>query len=150
MVTTTKHVMACGFRILYGYTQSDEISLLFHRDEDLFGRKLRKLESVLAGEASAAFALALGAHAAFDGRVSQLPDAGRVRTTSAGARRMRTATRSTRTATGVAPRRTESVGQATEGPRGCPAGKTSPLPPRRQLQRPPAAEAGHRSHWATW
>lgn len=79
MVTTTKHVMACGFRILYGYTQSDEISLLFHRDEDLFGRKLRKLESVLAGEASAAFSLALGAHAAFDGRVSQLPDAGRVR-----------------------------------------------------------------------
>lgn len=79
MVATTVHLMGCGFRVLYGYTQSDEISLLLHRDEDLFNRKLRKLESVLAGEASAAFSLALGDHAAFDGRVSQLPDAARVR-----------------------------------------------------------------------
>ena len=79
MVSTTEHLMGCGFRVLYGYTQSDEISLLLHRDEDLFNRKLRKLESVLAGEASAAFSLALGAHAVFDGRVSQLPDAARVR-----------------------------------------------------------------------
>ncbi len=79
MVATTKHLMGCGFRVLYGFTQSDEISLLLHRDEDLFGRKLRKLESILAGEASASFSLALGAHAAFDGRVSQLPNEVRVR-----------------------------------------------------------------------
>ncbi len=25
-------VMECGFRIVYGYTESDEISLLFHPD----------------------------------------------------------------------------------------------------------------------
>ena len=31
MVETVKHLMDCGFRIVYGYTQSDEISLLFHR-----------------------------------------------------------------------------------------------------------------------
>jgi tRNA(His) 5'-end guanylyltransferase len=35
--------------MVYGYTQSDEISLLFHRDEQQFHRKLRKLHSVLAG-----------------------------------------------------------------------------------------------------
>ncbi len=79
MVHTTKHLMECGFRVLYGFTESDEISLLLHRDEDLFHRKLRKLQSILAGEASAAFSLALGAHGVFDARVSQLPDAARVR-----------------------------------------------------------------------
>ncbi len=65
--------MQCGFRIIYGYTQSDEISLLFHPDEDLFGQKTRKFISVLAGEASAKFSLLLGDHAAFDCRISQLP-----------------------------------------------------------------------------
>ncbi|MGK7947097.1 MAG: tRNA(His) guanylyltransferase Thg1 family protein [Microcystaceae cyanobacterium] len=29
MVNTVKHLMQCGFKIVYGYTQSDEISLLF-------------------------------------------------------------------------------------------------------------------------
>jgi len=75
MVATAEHLMtACGFRVVYGYTQSDEISLLFARDEDSFGRKTRKLNSVLAGEASAFFALRLGAHAAFDCRVCELPN----------------------------------------------------------------------------
>ena len=73
MVTTLEHVMGCGFSALYGYTQSDEMSVLFRRDESLFGRKLRKFLSVLAGEASAKFSLALGAPAAFDARISQLP-----------------------------------------------------------------------------
>jgi len=75
MVATTEHLMtSCGFRIVYGYTQSDEISLLFARDEDAFGRKTRKLNSVLAGEASAFFALRLAAHAAFDCRICELPN----------------------------------------------------------------------------
>jgi tRNA(His) 5'-end guanylyltransferase len=65
--------------VIYGYTQSDEISLLFHPEENSFGRKLRKYDSILAGEASAKFALLLGAHAAFDCRISQLPNAGLVR-----------------------------------------------------------------------
>lgn len=75
MVATTEHLMNCGFRVIYGYTQSDEISLLFHRDENSFGRKLRKYISILAGEASATFSLLLGAHAVFDCRISQLPNA---------------------------------------------------------------------------
>ena len=72
MIGTVEHLMNCGFRALYGYTQSDEISLLFHRDETLFDRKLRKYDSVLAGEASANFSLRLGAQACFDSRISQL------------------------------------------------------------------------------
>jgi tRNA(His) guanylyltransferase len=74
MLDTTEHLMAsCGFQFLYGYTESDEISLLFDPNEAGFGRKLRKLISVLSGEASAAFSLRLGAHACFDCRISQLP-----------------------------------------------------------------------------
>jgi hypothetical protein len=73
MCGTVEHLMSCGFRVLYGYTQSDEISLLFDRDETAFGRKERKYNSILAGEASAKFSLLLGAHAAFDCRISQLP-----------------------------------------------------------------------------
>ncbi len=78
MIETVKHLMDCGFRTLYGYTQSDEISLLFHRDVDAFDRKTRKYNSVLAAEASAKFSLLLGAHAAFDCRISELPAAGDV------------------------------------------------------------------------
>jgi len=73
MVHTVQHLMTCGFQITYGYTESDELSLLLGRDERSFGRKERKLNSILAGEASAAFSLALGAHACFDARVCQLP-----------------------------------------------------------------------------
>jgi tRNA(His) 5'-end guanylyltransferase len=78
MVATVEHLMNCGFRVLYGYTQSDEISLLFHPAETTFNRKLRKYNSILAGEASAYFALRLGAQATFDCRISQLPNQQRV------------------------------------------------------------------------
>lgn len=73
MAETVLHLMDCGFRVVYGYTQSDEISLLLHRDEGAFGRKLRKLNSILAGEASAKLSLLLGDIACFDCRISQLP-----------------------------------------------------------------------------
>jgi len=72
MMETTEHLMGCGFRIVYAYTESDEISLLFHPEEQTFGRKMRKLNSILAAEASAKFSLALGDLAVFDSRISQL------------------------------------------------------------------------------
>jgi tRNA(His) guanylyltransferase len=75
MIATTAHLMECGFNVIYGYTQSDEISLLFHPQENSYGRKLRKYHSILAGEASAKFTLLLGDLAAFDCRISQLPTA---------------------------------------------------------------------------
>ena len=74
MVETTEYLMGgCGFNFVYGYTESDEISLLFGFEENSFGRKLRKLISILAGEASAKFSLLLGDMACFDCRISQLP-----------------------------------------------------------------------------
>jgi tRNA(His) guanylyltransferase len=73
MISTTEHLMTCGFNVIYGYTESDEISLLFHPDENSFGRKERKIVSILAGEASARFCTLLGDMASFDCRISQLP-----------------------------------------------------------------------------
>ena len=49
MVNTVKQLMDCGFRVVFGFTESDEISLLFHREETTFGRKVRKFNSILAG-----------------------------------------------------------------------------------------------------
>ena len=73
MVGTSRHLMKSGFNILLAYSESDEISLLFHPDQDSFGRKPRKWISILAGEASAAFSVALGRAASFDARLSVLP-----------------------------------------------------------------------------
>lgn len=73
MIQTVLHLMNCGFKVIYGFTESDEISLLFDINNSLFSRKLRKYNSVLAGEASAKFSTLLGAVGAFDCRISQLP-----------------------------------------------------------------------------
>ncbi|MFC4161348.1 tRNA(His) guanylyltransferase Thg1 family protein [Chitinimonas lacunae] len=78
MVETVRHLMQCGFRCLYGYSQSDEISLLLHRDEDAFARSEPKLLSLLAAEASARFSLLLGDMAVFDARLSLLPGVSQV------------------------------------------------------------------------
>ena len=75
MVGTTKHLMEkSGFQILYGYTQSDEISLLFAQNESTFNRKVRKINTSLAGEASAFFSMKSGTLATFDCRVVPLPN----------------------------------------------------------------------------
>lgn len=73
MVHTLAHLMDCGFRIIYGYTQSDEISILFHKDDNTFGRKERKLLSILASEASVAFSRCANRAAIFDCRLVPLP-----------------------------------------------------------------------------
>ncbi|SEW38863.1 tRNA(His) guanylyltransferase Thg1 family protein [Chitinophaga arvensicola] len=74
MIDTTAHLMNCGFKVIYGYTQSDEISLLFDVNESAFSRKHRKYISILAGEASAKFSTLLGDVAAFDCRLSEFPN----------------------------------------------------------------------------
>lgn len=79
MVNTVCALMDCGFRVIYGYTQSDEISLLFALDENTFGRKVRKYDSVLAGVASSAMSLRLCTPAAFDCRMIPLPNETRVK-----------------------------------------------------------------------
>lgn len=74
MVETVKHLMNSGFNVVYGYTESDEMSLLFHLEENAFARKHRKYNSILAGEASAKFSLQLGSLAVFDCRICELPN----------------------------------------------------------------------------
>lgn len=74
MVSTVKHLMNCGFRVVYGFTESDEISLLFHLDEMTFGRKVRKYNSILSGETSAFFSMQLGQLGIFDCRIIPLPN----------------------------------------------------------------------------
>jgi tRNA(His) guanylyltransferase len=54
---------------VYAYTESDEISVLFRPEWDLFDRELEKLVSVSAGIASAVFTLGSGEAAHFDSRV---------------------------------------------------------------------------------
>lgn len=54
---------------LYGYTESDEISLLLPRSWAMFDREVEKTVSVSAGVASAAFSVAAGEAIHFDGRV---------------------------------------------------------------------------------
>lgn len=73
MIETVKHLMNSEFRLIYGYTQSDEISLLFHPKDNTFGRKDRKLISILASEASVTFSMNTGKAAVFDTRLVPLP-----------------------------------------------------------------------------
>lgn len=79
MVHTVEALMNYGFRVIYGFTESDEISLLFHPEENTFGRKVRKYNSILAGVASAVFSLELGQSAVFDCRMVPLPTLERVK-----------------------------------------------------------------------
>lgn len=74
MVSTVMHLMRCGFEVVYGYTESDEISLLFRYGTSTFERKVRKFNSILAGEASAHFASTTGHHGVFDCRMILLPN----------------------------------------------------------------------------
>jgi len=74
MTTTLGYLMNNrGFNILYGYTQSDEISLLIDPYDDSFDRKIRKWISVLAGEASAHMTMIAGSPLVFDCRIVLLP-----------------------------------------------------------------------------
>lgn len=75
IISTSRHLMDAGFQIALCYTQSDEISLLLDKNDDVFQRKERKLISILAGEASGVFSLALGHPVSFDCRLCLLPTA---------------------------------------------------------------------------
>ena len=81
MVDTLKYLMEnSGFQIVYGFTESDEMSLLFRLDDNTFNRKVRKINTTLAGEASAFFTkelykrLGIDVIASFDCRICPLPN----------------------------------------------------------------------------
>lgn len=66
MVDVTEHLMTCGFNVTYAHTTGDEISLLFHIDEDSYHRRTVEIVSVLAGEASARLTYIMRQFATFD------------------------------------------------------------------------------------
>lgn len=81
MVDTLKYLMEnSGFKTVYGFTESDEMSILLRLDDNTFGRKIRKINTTLAGEASAYFTkelykrLGIDVIASFDSRVCPLPN----------------------------------------------------------------------------
>ena len=89
MIKTTEALMR-ELHGVYGYTESDEISILLPLSSDLFSREVEKLVSVSAGIASAEFTHHLGKPAHFDARVclaigsSQVVDYFRWRQSDAG------------------------------------------------------------------
>lgn len=74
LVNTMCWLMQADFQILYAYNESDEISLLFNKNADIFNRKVRKFNSILAGEVSVKFSQEIGTRAVFDCRMIPLPD----------------------------------------------------------------------------
>ena len=66
---TTARTLLEKLHSIYAYTESDEISLLFRPDWDLFDREVEKVVSLSAGIASATFALACGEMVHFDSRI---------------------------------------------------------------------------------
>lgn len=74
MVATTKHLLNVGFKVIYAYTQSDEISLLIDKADTTFNRKVRKINSVLAGEASAFFSMYFNSLSVLDCRTICVPN----------------------------------------------------------------------------
>ena len=81
MVSTMNFLIQnSGFKIIYGYTQSDEISLVLSLKDDTFNRKPRKILSILAGLASSYFSLEMTKQTTadkiicvFDARISLRP-----------------------------------------------------------------------------
>lgn len=73
MIKTICYLMESDFDILYAYTESDEISLLFNKNTTLFNKKVRKYNSLLAAEASVKFSQLMNATAIFDCRIIPLP-----------------------------------------------------------------------------
>lgn len=73
IIKTICYLMDSDFNILYAYTESDEISLLFNKNTNLFNRKVRKYNSLLAAEASVKFSQLMNTTAIFDCRMIPLP-----------------------------------------------------------------------------
>lgn len=73
MIKTICHLMESDFDISYSYTESDEISLLFKKNTNLFNRKVRKYNSLLAAETSVKFSQLMNTTAVFDCRIIPLP-----------------------------------------------------------------------------
>jgi tRNA(His) guanylyltransferase len=74
MVDVTEHLMTCGFNITYAHTTSNEISLLFHLDDNSYHRNAVDIVAALAGEASARLTYIMRQFATFDCSLVALPN----------------------------------------------------------------------------
>ncbi|MBR6162826.1 guanylyltransferase [bacterium] len=72
IIQTIYYLMDSDFDIAYAYSESDEISLLFRKNTNLFGRKVRKYNSLLSAEASVKFSQLMNTTAVFDCRIIPL------------------------------------------------------------------------------
>lgn len=68
MTETVKHLMQCGFKVLYAHTQRADITLLI----DLYEPRNRKMDTIFAAETNAKFSLQLGDLGTFDCRTRYL------------------------------------------------------------------------------
>lgn len=73
VIKTVCYLMDSDFNIVYAYSESDEISLLFNKNTNLFNRKVRKYNSLLASETSVKFSQLMNTTAIFDCRIIPLP-----------------------------------------------------------------------------
>lgn len=73
MIETIKHLLNKDFNIIYAYTQSDEISLLFKFNSETFDRNLNDYNMNLSSEVSSKFSILLGGVATFECCMFQLP-----------------------------------------------------------------------------
>jgi tRNA(His) 5'-end guanylyltransferase len=69
MMVQTASALLEGLHGIYAYTESDEISVLFRPNWDLFDRSLEKIVSISASIASSTFTHAYGSIVSFDSRV---------------------------------------------------------------------------------
>lgn len=77
MIETTK-ALVNELGGLYGYTESDEISILFPTDWDLFDRSVEKLVSISASIASSTFTFLSSSIVSFDSRLISLANKSQV------------------------------------------------------------------------
>jgi tRNA(His) 5'-end guanylyltransferase len=69
LMCKTTEALVTELGATYGYTESDEISVLLPNTSDAFDRSVEKFVSISASIAGGTFSLALGAVAQFDCRI---------------------------------------------------------------------------------
>lgn len=70
---TLEFIMQQDFKCLFGYTHSDEMSILLDPYTTTFGGKIRKILSIMAAQASVHFSSLIKHPCYFDARVIQMP-----------------------------------------------------------------------------
>jgi tRNA(His) 5'-end guanylyltransferase len=73
LMTGVTSSLVMDFQADYGYTESDEISLLFRPSWNMYERRVEKIISLMASGATSTFVSKSGIKAQFDGRIVVIP-----------------------------------------------------------------------------